>query len=96
MVLLDKRPLQVRAVLNETNCAEWSAVGLISYGAVDRPPRRAAGLRRYVSDWSIEGHQRRCPYRKPKMADRDGDRLTCASMIWFIDQFARPTYRWLP
>jgi hypothetical protein len=29
MVLLDKRPLQVRAVLNETNCAEWSAVDLI-------------------------------------------------------------------
>jgi hypothetical protein len=23
MVLLDKRPLQVRAVLNETNFAEW-------------------------------------------------------------------------
>jgi len=44
MVLLDKRPLQVRAVLNETNCAEWSAVGLISYGAdsIDRPDVRPA------------------------------------------------------
>jgi hypothetical protein len=30
MVLLDKRPLQVRAVFNEANCAEWSAVDLIS------------------------------------------------------------------
>jgi hypothetical protein len=30
MVLLDKRPLQVRAVLNEANCAEWSAADLIS------------------------------------------------------------------
>ncbi len=39
MVLLDKRPLQVRAVLNETICVKWSAVGLISYGpdSIDRP-----------------------------------------------------------
>jgi hypothetical protein len=44
MILLDKRPLQVRAVLNETNCAEWSAVGLISYGAdsIERPDVRPA------------------------------------------------------
>jgi hypothetical protein len=36
---IDKRPLQVRAVLNETICVKWSAVGLISYGpdSIDRP-----------------------------------------------------------
>jgi hypothetical protein len=32
MVLLDKRPLQVRAVLNETMCVEWSAVDAVSNG----------------------------------------------------------------
>jgi hypothetical protein len=44
MILLDKRPLQVRAVLNETICVEWSAVGLISYGpdSIDRPDVRPA------------------------------------------------------